>query len=212
MKEYKKEYRTANKERLAAQKKAWRENNKERLSEYYKAYREANKYKEYVRKKAWREANPDYHSEYKNENRERINEWNRAYEKKRYVEDVEYRTKCLLRRQTRRLGDYKNKSMIELVGISPEEFHRRNGSPSVEELKDLDIDHIVPLSWFDLTNEEHVRVACNWTNLQYLNSNDNRFHKRDRYAGRPDAILGYRDEFDLQKHVSDMIEFLNETK
>ena len=118
---------------------------------------------------------------------------------------------CSLRFQTSRLGDHKNKSTIELVGCSPEEFWRRNGSPSIEELKDLDIDHIVPLSWFDLNNEDHVRVSSHWTNLQYLGRRDNE-SKGDRYAGRPDAILGYRDEFDLEEHVSDMIEFLNETE
>lgn len=190
---YRRSYREANKEKLSVWEKAYYESNKEKIAEYAKKYRESNRDKERARREAWREANPDYHN---------------AYRKKRYAEDPVFRAVIRLRGNANRLGDYKNKKTIELVGCSPEEFWRRNGSPSVEELKDLHIDHIVPLSWFDLTNEDHVKVACNWTNLQYLSGRDNE-SKKNRYAGRPDAILGYKEDFNINKHVEDMIEFLN---
>lgn len=190
------EYQLANRDKISAQQKAWREVN----PDYSKARYQSNKDKISARNKNWREAN-----------RDKFAECNKAYRKKRYAEDIEFRTMCLLRNQTSRLREHKDVSTIKLVSCSPEEFWKRNGSPCMEKLKNLDIDHIVPLSWFDLTNPDHVRVACHWTNLQYLGRSGNE-SKRNRYAGRPDAILGYRDEFDLEKHVSDMIEFLNETK
>ena len=143
-----------------------------------------------------------------------LNEYKEKRSKRRsdrYKSDPIYRTQSSLRTQTHRLSNYKNKDTVELVGCSPEEFWKRNGSPSAEELKGLDIDHIVPLSWFDLSNKDHVRVACSWTNLQYLGRGDNE-SKGNRYAGRPDAILGYKNEFDLEKHVADMIEFLDSTE
>ena len=164
-------------------------------SVYHKEYSKKNSEKLSALSKDWRRDNPGRHTEYMRERRE---------------SDPVFKTEVSLRSISNRLKDYKDKKTIELVGCSPEEFWRRNGSPSNEELKDLDIDHIVPLSWFDLENEEHKRVACSWTNLQYLNSYDNRHHKRNKYAGTPDAILGYRDEFDLEKHVTDMVEFLND--
>lgn len=42
------------------------------------------------------------------------------------------------------------------------------------------IDHIIPLSAFDLTNRQHVILACNYLNLQPLWSSDN-FSKSDTY-------------------------------
>jgi hypothetical protein len=223
-----KEYYEANREKKLAYQKAYSEENKEYKREYDKAYNEANKEaiaankkryyqenKEEIdeRNKAWKEANPDYQREYNKAWREVNKEYKRKadrdYKNKRYSEDPEFRTRQLLRNQTKRLGDYKSKTTIEIIGISAEEFWKRNGSPSVEELEDLHIDHIVPLSWFDLSNEEHARVSSHWTNLQYLNSADN-LAKRNNYAGRPDAILGYKDEFDIEKHVKDMTEFINE--
>ncbi len=143
-----------------------------------------------------------------------LNEYKEKRSKRRsdrYKSDPIYRTQSSLRTQTYRLNNHKSKATVELVGCSPEEFWKRNGSPCMEKLKDLDIDHIVPLSWFNLEDSDHIRVACSWTNLQYLGRSDNE-SKGNRYAGRPDAILGYKNEFDLEKHVADMIEFLDSTE
>jgi hypothetical protein len=35
------------------------------------------------------------------------------------------------------------------------------------------IDHIVPMAWFDLTNEEEIKCCCNYKNLQPLLIKDN---------------------------------------
>jgi HNH endonuclease. len=42
------------------------------------------------------------------------------------------------------------------------------------------IDHIVPLAWFDLTNREQLLSACHYTNLQPLWSEEN-LSKGDKY-------------------------------
>ena len=210
-----KAYYKANKEKINVKQKAWRDSNKGKIAERGKAWRDSNKGKIAERGKAYYEANKKKvlarQKEYQKANKERINEYQKAWSKKRYAEDIEFRTKCLLRAETSRLGDYKKTSTIKLVGCSPIEFWKRNGSPSIEELEYLDIDHIVPLTWFDLSNPDHVRVACHWTNLQYLDCDLNRNEKKDRYAGRPDAILGYKEDFDIEKHVTDIIEFLDNT-
>ena len=129
--------------------------------------------------------------------------------KERYANDPEYRTSCQLRKQTRRLGDYKNTTTLELVGCSPYEFWQMNGSPSIEELKDLHIDHIIPLSWFNLDDPDHVKVCNHYLNLQYLSSEDN-LKKGARYMGSPDKILAYQEGFDIDAHVSEMLVIIDE--
>jgi len=55
----KKEYKEANKEKLALQNKAWREVNREKKALQEKNYREDNKEKIALKNKAWREVNRD---------------------------------------------------------------------------------------------------------------------------------------------------------
>ncbi len=43
------------------------------------------------------------------------------------------------------------------------------------------VDHIIPLASFDLTNREHLRAACHWTNLQPLEATAN-FKKNDNVS------------------------------
>ena len=113
-----------------------------------------------------------------------------------------------LRAQTQRLGNYKNNKTIEIIGISPQEFWKRNGSPSIEQLQDLHVDHIIPLSWFNLENEDHLAVSSHHSNLQYLSSEDN-MAKGSSYAGAPDSIIAYKDDFDIEAYVTDMLALIN---
>ena len=72
----KKAWYEANREKVAAQKKAWYEANREKVAEYQKAYREANREKVAAQKKAWYEAN-----------REKINEKRRRKYREKRIRD-----------------------------------------------------------------------------------------------------------------------------
>lgn len=86
--EYQKQYRKANKDKMAEQSKRWREANKEKVLEYNKQYRENNKDKIAETNKRWREANKDkrleYYKQYRKANRDkRIEQSKRWYETNR---------------------------------------------------------------------------------------------------------------------------------
>ena len=188
-----KKYREENKEKISLITKKYREANKEKISKQRKSYCESNKEKIAARNKLYNEANKIRRTKKKNE-------WSR----KRLKTDPIFKTLSSLRSQTRRLGNYKNDKTINIVGCSPKEFWEMNGSPTIEEMKNLHIDHVVPLSWFDLTNKKHVTVSTHYTNFQYLSPEDNSI-KKDTYAGSPYNIIGYKGGFDIESHVEKMI-------
>lgn len=203
-----KKYRQANKETIAINQKAYRQANKETIATQEKRWRQANKEGFAAQQKSYYESNKDVfkrrHKRYYEANKKDCIRKSNSYTKNRYATDPMFRTMCILRHQTRRLGDCKNDSTIKIIGCSAKEFWEMNGSPSVEELNNLHIDHIIPLSWFDMTNEDHVRVASHHTNLQYLTADDN-MAKSDRYAGSPSSIIAYKGEFDIDEHVQKTI-------
>lgn len=197
-------YRENNIEKVKDTNKAWRDANPGKMRAYKKVYVETNPDKVKASKKKYADANRDKKKEYYQRNKKNI----ATNQRKKYREDPVFRTIVSLRRQTSRLGNYKSESTIKIVGCSPQEFWKRNGSPSVEQLQDLHIDHIVPLSWFDLSNEDHVAVSSHHSNLQYLNSEDN-LAKGSSYAGSPDNIIAYKDDFDIEAYVTEMIALIN---
>ena len=38
----------------------------------------------------------------------------------------------------------------------------------------LQMDHVVPLSLYDIENEDELFKACNWTNIQLLTATENK--------------------------------------
>jgi hypothetical protein len=189
------EYYEKNRKKILKKSRERYQNNKESILKKEREYYQNNK-----------ESILERNREYYENNIEKILKGQNEYVKKRYSSDPIFRTICSLRDQTRRLGDYKNDSTIKIIGCSAKEFWEMNGSPSSEELKSLHIDHIIPLSWFDMTNEDHVRVASHHTNLQYLTADDN-WAKSDRYAGSPSSIIAYKGEFDIDEHVQKTITY-----
>jgi len=203
-----KKYHESNKDNISKQRKEYRQANSEKLTKTNREYREANKGQISKQRKSYYESNKDkiaalgkiYREVNKNKRTKKQNEWAR----RRLKTDPVFKILRSLRSQTRRLGKYKSDKTINIVGCSPKDFWKMNGSPSIEELKTLHIDHIIPLSWFDLTNKKHAAVSTHYTNFQYLSPEDNSI-KRDAYAGSPDSIIGYKGEFDIESHVEKMI-------
>lgn len=143
---------------------------KECKNEYQRIYRVNNK--ERVRK-----------SEKKYANKESSKKQSYARANKRYREDIQYNLSVKLRRRFKiiiRKGFKKYSSAVKDLGCSLPEFKDYLESKFTKDMTwedfnkgKIHIDHIIPLSRFDLTNREEQLKAVHYTNLQPLWAIDN---------------------------------------
>lgn len=110
--------------------------------------------------------------------------WSKEYHIKKYETDIEYKIKYLLRRRFRLAlkNNAKSGSAVKDLGCSIEEFKVYIESKFQPGMSwdnhgygddKWHIDHIIPLSSFDLTNKNELIKACHYTNLQPLWQKDN---------------------------------------
>lgn len=159
--------------------------NKEILKVKRKKYREENIEKYKIREKQRYIKDPEFHKErhrkYSKENREKIN----TYIRNRYATDTQFKIKCCLRARlnsiTRNLP--KNGSALKDLGCSIKEFKKyienrfeKGMSWSNHSYKIWHIDHIKPLSLFNLNDRTEFLKACHYTNMQPMWALDN--HKK----------------------------------
>lgn len=153
---YGREYRAANKERAAKSAGDYYAKNKEKIAA----------------KKAL----------YRAKNREKIRTARRAYLEKRRKEDAGFRLRGNLSSRlhnvlkstykyatTAMLGCTKTELMDHLESMFDGDMTWENYG-----LGGWEVDHIKPLAKFDLTDEEQLKQACHYTNLQPLWAFDNR--------------------------------------
>jgi thiol-disulfide isomerase/thioredoxin len=167
-----KEYKTLNREKIKEQQKIYNFESKEQRKEYYKIYNKNNreKIKEYKIK------NREKEKIYRNTNE--FKKGRLEYQKLRYLKDPKYKYRQVLGVMTYRAykGEVKTSKTLEILGCSlknfilyleshpewkPEMSHENHGQV-------WEIDHIRPLSSFDLTNEEERKKSGHYTNLQPL--------------------------------------------
>ena len=119
-------------------------------------------------------------------NRERHLENRRRYEKDRRLNDINFRLANNLRNRLRKalLNQLTNKNDTteDLLGISYSEFKNYIEFLMTDDMDWLNIhlDHVRPLSSFDLKDIEQLKEASHYTNIQPLLAKDNLL-KGDRY-------------------------------
>lgn len=151
-KDYNKRYSLKNKEQIRSYCKNWYQNNKEYV---------INKHKKYCKN-----------------NRDKIN----LYIKNKKQLDPQFKLMCNLRTRLHSAlkNNYKKGSAVKLLGCSIHEFKlylESKFKPGMNwknyNKTGWHIDHIKPLSSFDLSNIYQLKQACHFTNLQPLWATEN---------------------------------------
>ncbi len=178
----------ANKDQYAAKKRLHYLANKERINETNRAYHAAHREKQNAKKIQWQRENKGryraYQDAYRTEHRGHINALVRNRNQKRRKTDIQFRLKENLRSRFTQAVRNKHKtgSAVRDLGCSIPEL--------IDRLTDMfqpgmtwdnwglgpdkwNIDHIKPLSKFDLTDREQFLQAAHYTNLQPLWQEDN---------------------------------------
>jgi len=160
--ECRKKYIILNKKKIAKYKKQYYDENQDKIRKYFKQYCARNQRKRSAQHTKWH--------------------------REKYRTNINYKLACNLRsRQNAALkNNQKTGSAICDLGCSIEEFKRHleklfYSHPKTGELMTWDnyglfgwhIDHIKPLSGFDLTARNQFLVACHYTNLQPLWAEEN---------------------------------------
>jgi hypothetical protein len=202
-KERSRRYREKNKEILKEKKKVYYERNKIRISEKSKVYRTENTQKIKDRKKKYYVVNKDQYAEssrlYRENNKEKKakmdKDWKRNNKERfnkqireRKKTDIGFRLTCDLRTRLWQVikGSQKTGSAIQDLGCSVPELkqwfeqqfypHPVTGEEMTWEnwgRTGWHIDHIIPLSSFDLTDRKQFLKANHWFNLRPLWAEEN---------------------------------------
>lgn len=164
---YQKRYREANKEK-----------NKTYNKEYQKKYRLTEKRIEYVSKYSKSDSNKKAQKRYNTSEKART--LSRERQKFRLKNDIQFKLARALRSRLKSAvkKGCKSGSAVRDLGCSIVELkiHLENKfqeGMSWENHGKWHIDHIKPLTSFDLTDREQLLRACNYTNLQPLWASDN---------------------------------------
>lgn len=123
---------------------------------------------------------------------EKYRAWNKLYysknskriitqKREKRQNNPELRIRNSIRVRTRKVlkGEIKSGSTIELLGCSFDEYinyltNKFSGNMSLDNYGAWQIDHIIPLSLFNLENSEEQEIAFHFTNTQPLWSEDNK--------------------------------------
>ena len=161
-KRYREKYRNI----IALKKKEYAKKHKEKIIEYKRQY--------YLKNKEGKI------KEYKEKNRDKIALSHTTYLMGKYNTDIQYKLRSLLRgrlwfaiKRNKKAG-----SAVRDLGctISELKFYlegKFTDGMSWDSFGEWHIDHIIPLSFFDLSNREQFIKACHYTNLQPLWAKDN---------------------------------------
>ena len=176
-----KKYHNDYAEELKEQKKLYYQVNKKEIKERSIQYHKIHKEEISLYKKQYYRENKEEIREYRQKNKEKAKECRRQYIKRRTKEDINFRIVCNLRSRLRMAlkNNQKSCSAIPDLMMSVADFkiyleERFYPNPDSGEIMTWEnygyrgwhIDHIIPLSAFDLANREEFLKAVHYSNLR----------------------------------------------
>ncbi len=169
-KEYDRKYLLANKEIQYAKCKEWNKLNKEKVIKSTQNWIQNNQEKH---KEIKRRAFNKYYLDHENKNKRR--EYDRRYVKQKRQNNIEYKIKDSIGSIiNHHLKNKKNESTIKYLGCSIKEYMMYLENMFFQEMNwknygmIWEIDHKIPLSAFDLSQEKNIYKAFNYQNTQPL--------------------------------------------
>jgi len=178
-KAYLKEYRIKKRQKLIDYFIEYRNTHKKEITEYRLKYNDKNtqKVKRYMKK---------YKKSYVTKNKEKIREKSRQYKNMKYGTDPEYKLmsnyRSRLGKALRSQGVRKANKTRELIGCSILELKSHIESLFTENMnwtnhgygsKKWHVDHIIPCSFFDLSDQTELKQCFHYSNLRPLWQADN---------------------------------------
>lgn len=168
--------------------------NRDKILSYNKLHYQQNKATICAKAKEYRAKNKDIialkKKKYAQEHRVQIAE----YRRNKLKTDVQFRLACLLRKRiARALTSNKAGSAVKDLGCSVSELKffiegKFKDSMTWVNQGKWEIDHVIPLAFFDLTNREQFLKANHYTNLQPMWAPDNR-KKSKSYPQQPQQAM-----------------------
>lgn len=132
----------------------------------------------------WNKMNPDkakyINKKWKIDNRDSLREYHAIYCKQRYKNDLQFKISSNLRSRLNSAirNAQKSGSAVRDLGCTISEFKQYFETKYGVNWKDYgviwEIDHIKPLSHFDLTNRDQLLKAVHYTNLRPMTPHQNR--------------------------------------
>jgi chemotaxis protein histidine kinase CheA len=184
-----KQYYQANKEKIAAKSKRYAQDNKEKIAAWQKQYRQDNKEKRHqyladnkekieAQRKQYGQANKERLKKLRRDRAEKARPSINKYVRDRYKNNEQFRIRCNLssglNQALKKIGKTKKASILSYIGCSIEFMKEHlNSTKKTDWGDDLHIDHIIPCSLFDHTDEEEIKKCWNWRNLRYLPAEEN---------------------------------------
>jgi acetyl/propionyl-CoA carboxylase alpha subunit len=177
-----KAWRKANKNKVKENNKTYYKINKDKSKNNRKNYYASNKDKIKVQTKAYREVNKEKIKNWRVNNKDKIKVYNKEYESKRRILDPVFKLNrnLRIRLNTALKNNYKSGSAVRDLGCTIEElkvYLESKFQPGMTwsnyGMYGWHIDHIKPLSSFDLSDRNQFLEACHYTNLQPLWAQDN---------------------------------------
>jgi len=177
---YNKEYYETHRGEILAYQKEYRKTHCSEIASYMKKRYKNNRKKIMESAKRWAKKNPKKIAASRKKYRINNHEAIATYHRELYQTDINHRLASLQRSRLNKAlkGSHKSGSAVRDLGCTVQEFvvHlEKQFQPGMiwKNQGKWHIDHIIPLSSFDLTDREQLLEACHYTNLQPLWAIDN---------------------------------------